>query len=160
MPFPFFILGGNAFTCINSLITPANEDNFNDGHSAPRFNIECAFGKLIRCWGILWRPLQFSFKDISNVLHNTPQHLMSGRTDKRCPFDKVCKTDSGYRLSNPNLHLLYWQTFELEESLRSANGVRLCSHHMSIGKELRQKIFIGSATVQFLKEKGTTSDRV
>lgn len=68
LPHPFLILGDSAFTCSLSLITPGKDDAFNFELSSLRINVECAFGELIRRWGILWRPLEMSFQKRTAVI--------------------------------------------------------------------------------------------
>lgn len=50
------------------MVTPGNDDNFNFEHSSLRINIECAFGELIRRWGIPWKPLEMAFDKRAAVL--------------------------------------------------------------------------------------------
>ena len=61
LPPPFFINGDSAFVLGPSMITPSNNDPELDDYdfyqSSNRMAIECAFGILIRRWGVLWRPL-------------------------------------------------------------------------------------------------------
>lgn len=62
LPSPFFLNGDNAFSLSNSMIVPSGVDtNFDYIQSSCRMPIECAFGMLIRRWGILWRPLEVQF---------------------------------------------------------------------------------------------------
>ena len=55
----------SAFTVSPSMITPSNNDpaldDFDFYQSSNRMAIECAFGILIRRWGVLWRKLRQRF---------------------------------------------------------------------------------------------------
>mmetsp|Transcript_4501 Transcript_4501/g.6791 ORF Transcript_4501/g.6791 Transcript_4501/m.6791 type:complete len:328 (-) Transcript_4501:272-1255(-) len=64
----FFIFGDNAFVCTRSMITPGNDSDFNYFLSELRVNSECAFGEMIRRWGILWRPLEMHFLRRAHVI--------------------------------------------------------------------------------------------
>jgi hypothetical protein len=60
LPSPFFINADAAFPLSNSMITPSGDallDDFDFHQSSNRMPIECAFGILVRRWGILWKPL-------------------------------------------------------------------------------------------------------
>ena len=61
LPEPYFINGDAAFTLGPSMITPSNNDkeldDFDFYQSSNRMAIECAFGILVRRWGVLWRAL-------------------------------------------------------------------------------------------------------
>jgi hypothetical protein len=64
LPEPFFINGDNAFVQSNSMMVPANDpslDDYDFEQSSNRMPIECAFGVLVRRWGILWRSLKVAF---------------------------------------------------------------------------------------------------
>ena len=64
LPSPFFINGDAAFSLSNSMITPSGDaalDDFDYHQSSNRMPIECAFGILVRRWGIFWRPLSVRF---------------------------------------------------------------------------------------------------
>lgn len=62
LPLPYFLNGDNAFSLSNSMIIPSGVDShFDFVQSSCRMPIECAFGILIKRWGILWRPLQVAF---------------------------------------------------------------------------------------------------
>jgi hypothetical protein len=65
LPQPFFLNGDAAFTLSNSMIVPstgdASLDDFDFYQSSNRMAIECAFGILVRRWGVLWRPLGVAF---------------------------------------------------------------------------------------------------
>jgi hypothetical protein len=68
-PSPSFPLGPN-------MIVPstgdASLDNFDFYQSSTRMAIECAFGILIRRWGLLWRSLECSFHR-AHVAHVVPR---------------------------------------------------------------------------------------
>lgn len=110
LPHPFVVLGDSAFTCTNSMITPGKDDDFNFEHSSLRINIECAFGELIRRWGILWRPLEILFASRSGVvgccirLHNfcidqrleLDEHLRGDQQD-------MCEVQPGNFVRPPRL---------------------------------------------------------
>ena len=64
LPPPFFLNGDNAFVLSNSMIVPSGapeDDDFDYYQSSARMPIECAFGILVRRWGVLWRPLEMRF---------------------------------------------------------------------------------------------------
>ena len=64
LPQPFFVNGDAAFSASNSVITPsgkAQHDDFDFHQSSNRMPIECAFGILVRRWGIFWRKLSMRF---------------------------------------------------------------------------------------------------
>ena len=64
LPSPFFINGDAAFSLSNSMITPSGDaalDDFDYHQSSNRMPIECAFGILVRRWGIFWRALSVRF---------------------------------------------------------------------------------------------------
>ena len=44
------------------------EDAFNFHQSQLRINIECAFGMLVRSWGILWRPMSHKLSKVSRIV--------------------------------------------------------------------------------------------
>ena len=48
----------SAFSLSNSMITPSGGelDDFDFHQSSNRMAIECAFGILVKRWGVLWRP--------------------------------------------------------------------------------------------------------
>ena len=68
LPYPAFILVKSAITWTLSMITPVKEDDFNFEQSSLRFNVECAFGQLIRRCVVLWRPLEMQFRKKGAVL--------------------------------------------------------------------------------------------
>ena len=59
------INGDAAFALGPSMITPSNNDpeldDFDFYQSSNRMAIECAFGVLVRRWGIFWCPLRVRF---------------------------------------------------------------------------------------------------
>ena len=64
LPAPFFISGDSAFSLTESVITPSGEaqhDDYDFHQSSNRMPIECAFGMLVKRWGIFWRPLAVRF---------------------------------------------------------------------------------------------------
>ena len=50
------------------MITPGRDSDFNYELSRLRINVECAFGELVRRWGILWRPLEMHFDKRAAVI--------------------------------------------------------------------------------------------
>jgi hypothetical protein len=62
LPSPFFLNGDNAFASSNTMVTPANDSDFDFYQSSNRMAIECAFGMLVRRFGVFWRPLGVKFK--------------------------------------------------------------------------------------------------
>jgi len=79
LPDQYFINGDSAYVSSPQMVVPYNktaETHFDFLQSSNRMCIECAFGMLIRRWGVLWRPIQVDFprrtKLISccMVLHN------------------------------------------------------------------------------------------
>ena len=71
LPDPFFINGDAAFALSNSMITPSGDaalDDFDFHQSSNRMPIECAFGMLVRRWGVLWRPLCVRFDRCSALI--------------------------------------------------------------------------------------------
>lgn len=62
LPYPFFLNGDSAFSCSNSMVVPTGTDpDFDFVQSSNRMAIECAFGMLVKRWGILWRSLVCDF---------------------------------------------------------------------------------------------------
>ena len=61
LPEPYYIIGDSAYVCGRSIVTPGDCDDFNYEHSRVRMAVECAFGEIVRRWGILWRPLEMKF---------------------------------------------------------------------------------------------------
>jgi hypothetical protein len=57
----YFIVGDSAYISSDQMIVPMNKPggtHFDFVQSSNRMCIECAFGMLIRRWGILWRPIE------------------------------------------------------------------------------------------------------
>jgi DDE superfamily endonuclease len=72
----FLIAGDSAYPLTSFLIPPYSnaqsrsiEDDFIFWHSSSRINIECAFGEIIMRWGIFWRKLLFSLKDVGKIVN-------------------------------------------------------------------------------------------
>jgi hypothetical protein len=68
LPNEYFIIGDEAFQCSEQLLVPYGgrglgiwKDSFNYHLSVQRQCIERAFALLVNRWGILWRPLRFSY---------------------------------------------------------------------------------------------------
>jgi hypothetical protein len=64
LPPPYFFSGDSAFVLSNSMVVPAGTkvmEDFDFEQSSNRMPIECAFGILVRRWGLLWRPLSMRF---------------------------------------------------------------------------------------------------
>ena len=61
--YPFFANGDSAFGAGPSLAVPSGgvSDAYDWCQSSNRMCIECAFGILVRRWGILWKPLAMRF---------------------------------------------------------------------------------------------------
>lgn len=65
LPPEYFLNGDNAYVLSNQMVVPcgnAANDDFDFEQSSNRICIECAFGILVRRWGILWRPLEMKFR--------------------------------------------------------------------------------------------------
>lgn len=65
-----------AYTCTSTMIIPfhgstigPHEDSFNFHQSQVRITIERCFGVFVARWGILWKPMRFSLKNIMKILH-------------------------------------------------------------------------------------------
>lgn len=64
LPHPYFLNGDAAFSLGPNMITPAGSEELTDYdfyQSSNRMAIECAFGILVRRWGVMWRPLAVRF---------------------------------------------------------------------------------------------------
>ena len=61
LPEPYYIIGDSAYVCGRFIVTPGDCDSFNYEHSRVRMAVECAFGEIVRRWGILWQPLEMKF---------------------------------------------------------------------------------------------------
>ena len=75
LPHPFFINADSAFTVGPSMMVPfwcakygSAEDSRNYVQSQNRMAIECAFGMLVRRWGILWRSLEMQWEKCTHVV--------------------------------------------------------------------------------------------
>ena len=83
----FYLVGDSAYNLTPFLLVPYSSDNvkndscdmcdaFNFYLSSSRIYIECAFGELVRQWGILWRTLQYDLGksqrivQVCMLLHN------------------------------------------------------------------------------------------
>ena len=67
----YFVNGDAAFCQCRGMIVPATgpgTSDFNFEQSSNRMPIECAFGMLVRRWGIFWRPLEVRFDRRSAVI--------------------------------------------------------------------------------------------
>ena len=70
-----YIIADSTYGLKSFLLTPYDnvlngtlEDNFNYFHSSTRICVECAFGEIDLCWGILWRPLRFKLENNIKVI--------------------------------------------------------------------------------------------
>jgi hypothetical protein len=83
LPEPYFLIGDEAFSCTNYLLTPYSgrglgvwKDSFNYHLSVMRQCIERSFAILTQRWGILWRPLRCEYSrwtlllTVLSKLHN------------------------------------------------------------------------------------------
>ena len=64
LPAPFFLNGDAAFSLSPSLVTPSGDpalDDFDYVQSSNRMAIECAFGILVKRWGVLYKRLRVRF---------------------------------------------------------------------------------------------------
>jgi len=141
IPFPFFLVGDAAYAGNPRILTPfagshaigSDEDTYNYIHSSKRMAIECAFGVLVRRWGILWRPLEFSFKDnirILNVLFRL-HNICTLRRDSGKHVDRHHIDDIGYQpRSNEDVVDAYCRCWERAPDNRVAE------------RTLRQKIAV------------------
>jgi hypothetical protein len=84
LPFPFYLVGDDAYGCRNWIVTPfpsggltRSKSDFNFYQSKTRITIKRSFGVLVSRWGIIRRPLSCSVRHgVSLVrccmrLHNT-----------------------------------------------------------------------------------------
>jgi DDE superfamily endonuclease len=78
LPDGYWIAGDEAYNCSDSLLTPwpssvaktdVAKDAFNFYQSSLRIHIEQAFGQLVRRFGILWKPIQFSIHSVHAIVH-------------------------------------------------------------------------------------------
>ena len=77
LPEPYFFVGDAAYPCSERMLTPVPgsvetigkwADSFNFHQSQLRINIECAFGMLVRRFGVLWKPLEVRFKRVPPLI--------------------------------------------------------------------------------------------
>jgi hypothetical protein len=64
LPSTYFVNGDSAYISSDQMVVPygkTQNTDFDFVQSSNRMCIECAFGILIRRWGILWRPLEVDF---------------------------------------------------------------------------------------------------
>ena len=92
----FFLLADNAYVCRPNVIVPGDDDDFNYEQSQMRINIECAFGELIRRWGVFWRPLEVRF-DRRAKLIGTCIRLHNFCIDERLDVDNYTETWTPFR---------------------------------------------------------------
>ena len=79
LPFPYHWIGDNAYTLTESMIVPFPGPNlhksqpyfgaFNFYQSQLRITIECAFGVLVRRWGILWKAMEYGLDFQFQIVH-------------------------------------------------------------------------------------------
>ena len=98
----FFLNGDSAYNAGDNMVTPTSgtrkNDDFNFFQSSNRMPIECAFGILIRRWGILWKSLEMEFKKRAPVV-SACMRLHNFCIDRRIEFN--LKRDGRYTLVNP-----------------------------------------------------------
>lgn len=72
-----FLLADDAYKADESTVTPypgcdetleLDKSNFNHIQSSMRMPIECAFGRLVGMWGVLWRPLRMGLDHVPDLL--------------------------------------------------------------------------------------------
>jgi len=73
LPEPFFFSGDSAFSLSPSMVVPSSgtqffDDAFDFVQSSERMPIECAFGILVRRWGMFWRPLAVRFDRLAPLI--------------------------------------------------------------------------------------------
>ena len=76
LPFRYFGVGDEAYAVNEQMIVPfpgawdhqSPEDNFNYFQSSMRIRIECAFGRLVQRFGILWKPLRCKLSFVAPVV--------------------------------------------------------------------------------------------
>ena len=75
----FFLIGDSAYNLTPFLLVPYSTDDirndrcniydaFNFYLSSSRIHIECAFGQLVRRWGILWKTLHFDLVKCQRII--------------------------------------------------------------------------------------------
>ena len=134
MPLRHYFVGDDAYSASRQMGVPFSgshgfrspKDNFNFFQSSTRINIECAFGILVRRWGVLWRRQEGSLQRINSIVmaclicHNlcidarlggdietvqgarNPIDPRAGQFAS-CP-DGYYETRDGAFVANPNLH--------------------------------------------------------
>jgi hypothetical protein len=67
VPLGYWIAADEAYDCGDTILTPfpsggrdVDEDSFNAYLTQCRLVVECAFGILVKRWGLLWRPMDHS----------------------------------------------------------------------------------------------------
>jgi len=99
LPHPYFINADSAFSVGPNMMVPfwcakhgSAEDSWNYVQSQNRMAIECAFGMLVRRWGILWRSLEMQWEKRTHVVsacmrlhnwcidHNTGEDVLTEST--------------------------------------------------------------------------------
>ena len=80
LPWGYWIAGDEAYANCNWLLTPYSassqgswasrvyKDSFNFHQSSQRITVECAFGILVKRWGILWRSLEVALPNVKRVI--------------------------------------------------------------------------------------------
>ena len=80
LPWGYWIAGDEAYANSNWLLTPYSassrgswatrvyKDSFNFHQSSQRITVECAFGILVKRWGILWRSLEVALPNVKRVI--------------------------------------------------------------------------------------------
>ena len=79
LPFPYHWIGDNAYTLTDSMIVPYPGQNLHKTHpyleafnfyqSQLRITVECAFGVLVRRWGILWKAMEYDLDFQFEIVH-------------------------------------------------------------------------------------------
>ena len=79
LPFPYHWIGDNAYTLNETMIVPFLGQNLHKTHpyleafnfyqSQLRITIECAFGVLVRRWGILWKAMEYDLEFQFEIVH-------------------------------------------------------------------------------------------
>ena len=64
----YFLNGDNAFTQQDHMLVPSGASDYDFYQSSNRMVIECAFGELIRRWGVFWRPLEVAYERRSPLI--------------------------------------------------------------------------------------------
>jgi hypothetical protein len=103
MPSEYFLVGDDAYAAGAQMVVPYpgahtfqdSYDNFNFYQSSTRINIECAFGQLVRRWGILWKKMEGSLAYINKkvmacmILHNIIRESQLNPTGQHGPLHNV-----------------------------------------------------------------------